>query len=151
MKNYLLDTNILLLYLRGDSRMAHINNLYNPFSVDSKPIVSVVTVGEIHSIALQRHWGLSKIADLNRFLNKFLIADINVRPIIDAYAEIDAFSQNKLASNPLGMTARSMGKNDLWIAATAHVLKLPLLTTDKDFHHLKDTYLDLAFIDLMAI
>jgi tRNA(fMet)-specific endonuclease VapC len=49
------------------------------------------------------------------------------------------------------MTARSMGKNDLWIAATASVLKLPLLTTDKDFLHLDSLYLDLKFIDLAAI
>ena len=44
-----------------------------------------------------------------------------------------------------------MGKNDLWIAATASVLDLTLLTTDKDFDHLKDVFLDLAFVDLERI
>jgi tRNA(fMet)-specific endonuclease VapC len=34
-----------------------------------------------------------------------------------------------------------MGKNDLWIAATAHVLDLTILTSDKDFDHLNGVYL----------
>ena len=38
-----------------------------------------------------------------------------------------------------------MGKNDIWIAATASVFKLTLVTTDKDFDHLKDKYLDLEY------
>jgi tRNA(fMet)-specific endonuclease VapC len=49
------------------------------------------------------------------------------------------------------MTARSMGKNDLWIAATASVLGLTLLTSDKDFHHLDGIYFDIAFIDLASL
>lgn len=44
------------------------------------------------------------------------------------------------------MTARSMGKNDLWIAATASILSAKLLTTDNDFDHLDGVYLDLAKI-----
>lgn len=37
---------------------------------------------------------------------------------------------------PAGLSARNMGKNDLWIAATALYLDLPLHTTDNDFDHL---------------
>ena len=37
---------------------------------------------------------------------------------------------------PKGMAARNMGKNDLWIAATASITKTILLTTDNDFDHL---------------
>jgi tRNA(fMet)-specific endonuclease VapC len=88
---------------------------------------------------------------LDALLQKFLIADIHVAQIVEAYAEIDAFSQGKLLSKPLGMSARSMGKNDLWIAATASVLGVPLLTTDKDFTHLDGQYLDLSFVDLNVI
>jgi tRNA(fMet)-specific endonuclease VapC len=29
-----------------------------------------------------------------------------------------------------------MGKNDLWIGATAKTLEIPLMTTDGDFDHL---------------
>jgi tRNA(fMet)-specific endonuclease VapC len=40
-----------------------------------------------------------------------------------------------------------MGKNDLWIAATASVLKARLLTTDHDFDHLDGIFLDVLYID----
>ena len=47
-------------------------------------------------------------------------------------------------------------KNEIWIeiaktndAAILQIIKE--LTTDKDFDHLKDVYLDLAFIDLDKI
>jgi predicted nucleic acid-binding protein len=41
-----------------------------------------------------------------------------------------------------------MGKNDLWIAATAAAADLRLITTDKDFNHLKDVFVDLVEIEL---
>jgi tRNA(fMet)-specific endonuclease VapC len=41
-----------------------------------------------------------------------------------------------------------MGKNDLWIAATTSVLDAILLTTDNDFDHLHNEFLQVAKIDL---
>lgn len=69
--------------------------------------------------------------------------------LIDRYAEIDAYSQGKLADKPLpgGMSSRNMGKNDIWIAATASVTKSVLVTTDTDFEHLNGVYLDYIFIN----
>jgi predicted nucleic acid-binding protein len=80
---------------------------------------------------------------LQYFLEKFVIIDINYRPLVLRYGEIDAFSQGKLPNRPLSVSARNMGKNDLWIAATASVLDAKLLTTDADFGHLKTTFLDI--------
>lgn len=61
-----------------------------------------------------------------------------ISPLMDAYADIDTYSQGKHREYlaPPGFSARNMGKNDLWIAATAFLLDIPLLTTDKDFDHL---------------
>jgi predicted nucleic acid-binding protein len=42
-----------------------------------------------------------------------------------------------------------MGKNDLWIAATASVLDATLLTTDNDFDHLQNEFLQVAKVDLL--
>jgi tRNA(fMet)-specific endonuclease VapC len=42
-----------------------------------------------------------------------------------------------------------MGKNDLWIAATAAVLECPLLTTDKDFQHLDEVYFEVVTIEMV--
>jgi tRNA(fMet)-specific endonuclease VapC len=75
--------------------------------------------------------------------------DINHDAVLQSYAEIDAFSQGKLTSKnlPVGMSARNMGKNDLWIAATASVLNATLLTTDDDFDHLNGVFLTVIVID----
>ena len=40
-----------------------------------------------------------------------------------------------------------MGKNDLWIAATASVLKANLLVIDHDFDHLDGVFLNRIYID----
>ncbi len=151
MKRYLVDTNILLLYIRNDSRIEQIDLDFNPLGSSQTSIISVVTEGELRSIALQRDWGINKILFLEATLKKFLVADIHVQEIINRYAEIDAFSQGKLKNKPLEMSARSMGKNDLWIAATASVLGATLLTTDNDFKHLNGSFLDLELVDLNRI
>jgi predicted nucleic acid-binding protein len=39
-----------------------------------------------------------------------------------------------------------MGKNDLWIAATATVFQATLLTTDKDFNHLHNVFFKVEYI-----
>ena len=74
---------------------------------------------------------------MRAILGRFGIIDITER-LLPSYARIDAYSQGKLEMKPLpaGMSARNMGKNDLWIAATALFFELELHTTDKDFDHL---------------
>jgi len=39
-----------------------------------------------------------------------------------------------------------MGKNDLWIAATALLTNSKLITTDSDFRHLDDTFFEVILI-----
>lgn len=51
----------------------------------------------------------------------------------------------------LGESSRNIGKNDLWIAATASVLNIPLITTDKDFLHLDKIFLKLEYFDIDLI
>ncbi|MCB0593851.1 MAG: hypothetical protein KDD28_07150 [Phaeodactylibacter sp.] len=41
-----------------------------------------------------------------------------------------------------------MGKNDIWTAATASIYGLKLITTDKDFDHLKEEYINLEQINI---
>ena len=90
------------------------------------------------------------MAILNALLNQFLIVPIEAMDLVNKYAEIDAFSQGNLSGNPLpaGITSRNMGKNDLWISATAAITQSALLTTDNDFDHLEKVYFDLIKIPL---
>ena len=145
--NYLLDTNILLIYARDTEFTRKLEEELRLFEPNNNLVLSVVSLGEIKSIGKQNNWGEKKIKRLFEILNLFLIADINVEEIIERYAEIDTFSQGKLDKNKPKLTSRNMGKNDLWIAATASVLDLELLTTDSDFDHLSDRYIKLRKID----
>ena len=106
-------------------------------------MISVVSHGEILSFAHQRNWGTNKIQAVQNFISKIIILDINSGDLklIDTYAEIDAFSKGKLSGNPLGKSAIVMGKNDLWIAATAKVASATLLTIDGDFDHLNEKFI----------
>ena len=146
--NYLLDTNILLIYLRDNPTRNYIEETYDPFGSGNTPVISVVTVGEIRSIAKRNHWGARRMNILNSFLKTMVIADIYSEDVIDRYAEIDAYSQGKLVDQPLSGSARNMGKNDLWIAATASVTGSMLLTTDHDFSHLSGKFLRLSMIPI---
>lgn len=144
MKNYLLDTNVILLGICAGKDWAVTRRT---LGLDqSANVISVVTLGELWSLSFQNNWGARRIAEMERLLPQFVVADINIESIIRRYAEIDAFSQGKLKGTPLGMTSRNMGKNDLWIAATASALNLTLLTTDRDFDHLSPSFLNLQGI-----
>lgn len=145
---YLLDTNIILAYLRDSNIRKSIDEKFNPFQINNIPVISVVSVGEIRSIAIRNNWGEKRIAAVNKFYSKCIIADINSKDVIQKYGEIDAFSQGKLKHKPLGLSARNMGKNDLWIAAIASVTDSKLITTDQDFAHLNDTFLKLELIKI---
>lgn len=146
--NYILDTNLVLIYLRDNQQAKRIEEDLQLLSERHNLILSVVSVGELQSIAKRNRWGKRRIENMHKILSDFLIAAINTEDIIEKYAEIDTYSQGKLMGSPVTFTARNMEKNDLWIAATASVLNIELITTDKDFEHLRDKYIQLKLIDL---
>ena len=109
----------------------------------SRAIIPVIVVGELEAFALKSDWGYQKVTFMRSLFERFPIVEIT-REITPVYALIDAFSQGNLKSHPLNSSARNMGKNDLWIAATALYLDLALCTTDNDFDHLLPLGLRLA-------
>ena len=88
--------------------------------------------------------GEKRLQQIELIKQNFTIIDINIDPIIHRYADIDAFSQGKHPEKALSGSSRTMGKNDLWIAATASIYDLTLLTSDGDFTHLDSVYLELG-------
>ncbi len=146
---YLLDTSILIAYLREfNATQEFVDEKFAPLDIFNIAIISVVTIGEIKAIAFKNSWGNRRISKINETLKKFVVADINTAEILQRYAEIDAFSQGRLNNRKSSFSARNMGKNDIWIAATASVLEADLLTTDNDFDHLHNKFLSVAKIDL---
>ncbi len=93
-------------------------------------------------------WGENKREQLKNLLDQFLIVPIDSQQIVAAYVELDTFSQGKHPHKSSGLTARNMGKNDLWIAATAMVTDSTLVTSDKDFDHLNEVFLSVKKLTL---
>ncbi len=136
--NFVLDTNVLVYFVRSDEHIQKIDRQFSLFSSNNAAFISIVSVGEIRSLAFQFGWGENKLTRMSHFLQALRPFPIDNEAIASAYADIDAFSQglHPRFPAPAGMTARNMGKNDLWIAATTLLINATLLTTDQDFEHL---------------
>lgn len=144
---YLLDTNIIVLYSRNNELARAIENDLQLLKDPTSLFLSSVVLGEVDSFTKQRNFGEERRQRLQLLLSKMTLLDINIPPIIDTYGTLDAYSQGKLSGYPSAFTARNMGKNDLWIAATAVHYGLRLVTTDHDFAHLAGSFLDLLLVE----
>ena len=142
---FLFDTNIIYHYLKQSEVMSRIETEHAPFKPQNECWICVVSLGEIRSMALANQWGTKRLEWIEAFLQQFIVVDLLSEEVLNAYAEIESYSQCRLTNiQPQPLSPRNMGKNDLWIAATAHVLEAKLLTTDSDFDHLQGVYLDLT-------
>jgi len=76
--NLVLDTNIILLYLRDRESKNFIEKKYGPFKKGNDPIISIVTVGEIRSIVKRNKWGQKRTNAIEQFLKELVIVDIKM-------------------------------------------------------------------------
>ena len=148
MKFIVIDTCIVLHILKLNEIGQKCLCILEQYGENVSIIISVVTKAELESIKIQRNWGDLKSKKLTEFLTHVTCIDISHsdKALIDAYARIEAYSKGKIADKNGKMledSAKKLGKNDLWIAATAYTLGVPLLTADNDFYPLNNSFLDL--------
>ncbi len=144
---YILDSNILIHLVRENPKAIDLIEKKGIFSAN-QGIISFASLGESLAFSLKNKWGVAKRERLEIYLKIIPTIDIAGRQLADAYAEIDAFSQGRHPTLISTFTARNMGKNDLWIAATTHVYEATLLTTDNDFDHLMPDFLTIEKVDI---
>lgn len=138
----LLDTNILITYARQGEPAERLERQLGLQSGRVEGVVSIVTIGEAFAFAKKNNWGEKRQQDMRELIRTRLVPiDINRPEILDAYARIDHHCEK------VEKPARKIGQNDLWIAATAHVVDCTLVTTDSDFKHLDGRFLRLRLID----
>ena len=80
----LLDTNIILQ-----------NQIRKGIRVPADCFISIVTVGELESLALQLNWGYQKQTALSSFLSSVPLIDVD-SSVTKLYGFVDAYSQGKL-------------------------------------------------------
>jgi tRNA(fMet)-specific endonuclease VapC len=138
------DTNILLQILRDGQSSTKLHNIFD--LSDAEESICLVTLAEIRSLSIQFRWGANRRAKMEELLFRLVILDINVPEIVDRYVEIDCYSKGKHLTKTSNFSSIKMGKNDLWIAATASVYGCKLLTMDLDFGHLRNEFVDVVYI-----
>lgn len=134
MRYFIFDTNFLLIHLRDSTKLKAVIEDHRLEENDAVKLISVVTVAEIYTIARRNGWGEKLQKSLEQFLFNFIIVDISSedKDLMQAYVEIELISQSQ---------GKKMGKNDVWIAATAKVAGATLITADRDFDHLNDHFI----------
>ena len=142
---YLLDTNILLAYIRAGKVGKYVEKTYQLRGSGYKPMISVVSIGEIRALAKKLDWEDKKLDYMDKLLRELVRIDISNEQILDTYAELDHFCEKTCKP------AEPIGKNDLWIAATAAVTQATLLSTDKHFKKFVSRFLKYIYIDQDAI
>lgn len=138
-KLFLLDTSIIVHYIRGNEVAERAERKLHLRYRTERPLVSVVSVGELRALTRKLGWGDAKRNKLLEFLRELVVVDLNSGSILDAYAELADWTESR---------GQRMGQqNDLWIAATAKALNAHLVTTDKDFDALHPDHLERTWID----
>ncbi len=151
MNRFLLDTNMLLGFTRQADWARWTYQEYNLGSESTMVFTSVICRGELLALAEKNGWGMKKRESLAEVLNRFPTVDLNKDPILNRYAELDAWTHGRPvsdASKPAPpKPAVCMKQNDLWIAATAIATGARLITTDKDFDHLGGVWLSRIYVN----
>lgn len=124
---YLLDTGILLLATRAANASKVIDAQFGLSASSFRPAICEVSVGELLAFANANHWGDKRKDALMERLNRSLVLPISHPGVHQRWAEMQSTLQR---------AGIAVGQNDLWIAATASVTGLTVLSTDKDFKRL---------------
>jgi tRNA(fMet)-specific endonuclease VapC len=138
---FLLDTSVLLQLIRGRELGRYINTTFDLAKAVHRPLVSIVTHGEIWVLADRNSWGNEKREALTKMLSSLVTVDLDDQAVLDAYVEIDRACRTAVRG------ARALGDNDLWIASTTKAADAVLLTTDRDFLHLHPNNCFVQWID----
>jgi tRNA(fMet)-specific endonuclease VapC len=140
-QTYVLDTSTVLNLIRGKDLGKQIDAAYGLVVSMHRQTISIVTHGELKTLAKRRYWGPAKQQALAAALGNLVTINIDSDPLVDAYVRVEEACR----STPGG--ERKMGQNDMWIAATALLSGLPLITTDKDFNHLNGRVITVHWVD----
>jgi predicted nucleic acid-binding protein len=106
-QSYVLDTNVLLALIRGNTLGESIDAAYGLRSNLQRHVVSIVSQAELLVLADRNKWADEKRDALTLMFENLVILPIDGQGFMDAYVQVS----NAAAKHPEG--ARNMGKNDI--------------------------------------
>jgi|SRR5579885_740722 tRNA(fMet)-specific endonuclease VapC len=117
MSDAVIDTNVVSFLFKRDTRA----ELYKRHLLGVRPVVSFMTVAELEKWALIRNWGEARKAKMREHLRNFIVHPFD-RALCIKWAEVSASARSK---------GRPIGCADAWIAATAILHGIPLITDNR--------------------
>jgi predicted nucleic acid-binding protein len=111
------DTDVVSFLYKRDTRA----ELYRPHLNDPPFIISFMTLAELRSWMRHRHWGPTRRQRLERYLQRYQLIYAN-----DELCEFWA-----QATDSARRHGRPIGSADAWIAATALMQNVPLVTHNR--------------------
>jgi predicted nucleic acid-binding protein len=140
-QSYVLDTSIVLSLIRGKELGRQIDESFGLSAWRHRQTISIVTHGELKVLAERNNWGELKRQALAEALDHLVTVDIDSEILVDAYVRIEEACRQTSGGE------QKMGQNDMWIAATALMSDLSLITTDRDFNHLNGRLIGVHWVD----
>lgn len=132
-----LDTSVVVDVARNNRSGQAILNAYSLTNRADRPLISVITTGEVLGIAKAQAWNADKTKVLNELLSAFVKLEISPE-VVEAYSDLVALCRTK---------KHTMGQqNDMWIAAAAKVAGAILLTGDRGFNWLSPQFIGVEYI-----
>jgi tRNA(fMet)-specific endonuclease VapC len=134
----LLDTSVVLHLAPGRATGDALDKQFGLRQRPDRPLISIITVGELFAFARRRSWGGAKQDQLRRIVEQLVVVDVRNTAVLEKYSEIHSFMVEH---------GHPIGDNDVWIAATAAASGAVLLTADKDFDPMHDVHITRLYFD----
>jgi tRNA(fMet)-specific endonuclease VapC len=113
----LIDTAVISFLFKQDTRA----ELYRPHLDQTLSLISFMTIAELKQWSLLRNWGERRKQALDQHLMQYTLIPFD-RDLCQAWAEI------RYEAHSVG---RKIETADAWIAATARLYKVPLITHNR--------------------
>ena len=123
--NIVVDTDAVSFLFRADSR----EKFYLPYVLKHRSVISFMTVAELEYGMLRANWGEARRRALGDFVRKHFVIFHQTADLCSVWATLRVDAERK---------GRHLSNSDAWIAATAVLLDVPLLTHNrKDYASLE--------------
>lgn len=114
MDSVIIDTDVLSYLFKGDTR----GESYRPHLDGKLGVLSFMTIAELDFWATTRNWGPTRRAELSAFLEPYTVINSDLR-LCQMWAEV---------RSEVMRAGHHIDTADCWIAATARLYDIPLLT-----------------------
>lgn len=92
---YLLDTNVLLHWLRGSKVSGTIDGQFQLTAGGFRPLICEVTLGEMEAFAMSNKWGEDRKRKLSEVKTNLVVVDLSDDRIMRAYAEFSTLAKEQ--------------------------------------------------------